>query len=130
MLAEEGLAYFITHDAAIAALIGDRYEPLVVPQDMLRPAVAYQRATTGTEYSHDGPSKPDYPTIQLTVEGRNYAEAKQVAKLIRGKLDGFKGMMGMLSVQACYAGNDVDGYSPIQQVPVVRFDVEIWCVEA
>lgn len=130
MLAEEGLAYFMTHDLAITALIGDRLEPLVVPQDKLRPAVAYERITTPAEYSHDGPSKPDYPTIQLTIEGRNYAEAKSVAKLIKNKLDGFQGMMGGLPVQACYINNLMDGYSAIQQTPVVRMDVEIWCVEA
>ena len=130
MLAEEGLAYFMTHDSAIIALIGDRYEPLVVPQDKLRPAVAYRRITTPAEYSHDGPSKPDYPTIQLTIEGRNYPEAKAVAQLIKNKLDGFRGTMGTLPVQACYINNLIDGYSSIQQTPVVRMDIEIWCVEA
>ena len=130
MLAEDGLAYFMTHDLAITALIGDRYEPLVVPQERLRPAVAYQRITTPVEYSHDGPSKPDYPTIQLTIEGRNYPEAKALAQLIRNNLDGFRGMMGTLSVQACYINNLVDGYSSIPKTPVVRMDIEIWCVEA
>lgn len=130
MLAEEGLAYFMTHDPIISSLIGDRFEPLVVPQDKARPAVAYQRITTPPEYSHSGRSNPEHPTIQLTIEGRTYTEAKQLAKTIRNKLDSFKGTMGTLEVQDCSIGNDVDGYSQTQQVPVVRLDIELWCVEA
>lgn len=129
MLAEEGLAYFMTHDLVIAALIGDRFEPLVVPQEKERPAIAYQRITTPVERSHDGRSKPDHPTIQLTIEGRDYAEAKRLAKVLAEKLDNFRGMMGTLEVQDCSINNHVDGYSQTRQVPVVRLDIELWCVE-
>lgn len=129
MLAEEGLAYFMTHDPVISALIGDRFEPLVVPQEKARPAIAHQRITTPPERSHSGRSKPDHPTIQLTIEGSTYAEAKRLAKTITDRLDGFKGMMGSLEVQDCLVNNIQDGYGQIKQVPVVRMDIELWCVE-
>lgn len=127
---EEVMTLHLLATPAVAALVADRVIPLLIPLDAPRPAIAYQRVSTPErEDAHDGPLGPATARIQLTCEGRTYAEAKALARAVRRSLRAYRGLMGsgatVLEVFSTRVSNDVDGYSEAAQAPVVRLDVFI-----
>lgn len=87
-------------NVAVAALLGGRIYPVVLPQRVAYPATRVQRISTARELAHDGPLTLARPRIQIDTWSPNYQEAKDVAKAIRIALNGFKGIMDGISVGA------------------------------
>jgi len=94
---------------AIAALVGTRIYPLVIPQRDTLPALRYQRIDTPRERSHSGSSHLAHPRIQLSVHALTYAETEAIATVLRTVLDG---TAGVPRAGACAIVNEVDDYDP------------------
>jgi hypothetical protein len=127
---EDGLPSFLMNDPVLFDLVADRICPLVIPLNISRPAIAFQRISTPTrEMAHDGPVGSATARIQLTAEGRTYAEAKRIMRSLRRRLGGYRGIWstndGQVVIQSIQVSNDSDGYSQTAQIPVVRADVFI-----
>lgn len=127
---EEGLYAFLTANAGVFGLVGERIYPQVIPQDAPMPAVAYQRISSPREYSHyPGASGLARARMQFTCEGDSYRQAKRVAEAIRAALSGYKGVAGDVTIGAAFLENENDSYSEGYQMPVVRVDYVIWYQE-
>lgn len=120
-----GLAQFLID----SGLVGKAVYPLVIPQDQVLPAVAYQRIDTPRVRSHSGPSGLASPRFQLTVQCGTYWEMLWVAQGIRERLDGFRGMMGTCTVQSCAVVNETEFQTEGNRYYVTRLDVIIWHLE-
>ena len=79
---ETDLTAYIARQAAITALIGTRFEPVLNVQRSVMPAVSYQVISGPTDYSQDGPGLTSW-RVQLTVTDPTYAAMEALAKLLR-----------------------------------------------
>ena len=125
---ETALTAEIQADAGLGALVGDRIYPLLVPQDVDLPAVAYQVISTDGTHTHNGTTPLVRATVQLALIGTTYQQAKAVRAAAKALLDNFKGLMGGptgLQIEECFVGNEVDGYNAGTQAKTVRMDLEI-----
>jgi hypothetical protein len=102
--------------------------PLQVPQDAT--GWSYFVVTDEQMLSHGGGTGFVTARIQidLTAVATPTASAYKVAlglrELMRGKLDGYRGVMG--SVQVDYCKTEIsDEWAPAQETPSTRFDVMI-----
>lgn len=112
MTPEQLVGWVLRNDDAVAALVAGRVYPLVVPQQVSRPAIAYQRISGPRTYSHSGPTLA-FARFQITCEGTTYAEACRVAAVVRVALER----------NGWQVANESDGYSELYAAPVKRMDV-------
>jgi hypothetical protein len=85
----------------VAALIGTRAYPLVLPQNPAVPAIRYQRiSTTRGPYRALGTGRAEYakPRFQLDCYATTAAGAKALADAVRIALDGFAGTVAGISI--------------------------------
>lgn len=94
MSLETSLVADLQGDPTIAALIGDRIYPLVVPQDVQLPALAYQVITGSGILAHSRPTSLANKRIQVACVGAEYADAAILADAIVALYRGFKGQLG------------------------------------
>lgn len=80
--------------AALAALVGDRVYPLVLPQGKPRPAITYQLITPVPSDEMRSKGVIERSRWQVSVWGTTYLEAKSVAEQVVACLDGFTGLLG------------------------------------
>lgn len=123
---EEGLYTFLTTTAAIAALVGTRIYPLLIPLDATLPAAAYQRISGPFEAAHDGPTGLVRARIQITCVGATYAAARAVAAAIVTAMLGYRGAMGDYTVSVPVIENVRDDRADTLSACVSRLDAIIW----
>lgn len=111
---------------ALTGLVGTRIYPLVVPQDVIMPAVAYQKISGAPQRSHSGFSNLSSDRFQITCEADDYATAKAVEVAVRHCWESYVGAQSGISIEAAQVVNIVDGFSDVHAAPVVRLDVMIW----
>lgn len=128
---EEALVAELLADVSVSGLIGTRVYPLLIPQDAILPAIAYQTIGAPDDYRHDGASEYRDVRMQLTCQADNYAAAKGLARAVRNCLSGYVGTLGSLNpVRGIFLNNQIDGYgsvvAPPENTPVtVRLDFTI-----
>lgn len=126
MTIEAGLNTHLLADSNVTGLVGARIYPLKAPQDADLPAIAYQKISGPRDETQSGPSGLVEARMQITCLGSTYSEAKSVAEVVRGSIDGFSGTMGSVSVGACHLDNEIDGWAATFEKPTVRHDYLIW----
>lgn len=108
--------------------------PLEIPQDASYPAWTYQVIDDEQQLAHGGPTGFYQARIQIDVMAKEsgslsaYGISAGIAKLMQGKLDGFRGSMGneTINVNVDYCKTmSSDDYAELHQLPSVRFDVMI-----
>lgn len=107
---ETDLTAYVGRQAAITALIGTRFEPVLNIQGSVMPAVSYQVISGPTEYSQDGPGLTSW-RVQLTVTATTYTAMEALAKLLWSALAG-KRWTGVDGSYASFVENVVDGLAP------------------
>lgn len=119
--------------AAITALVGTgtaaRIYPLVIPQDAIRPALAYQKTNSPKEHSHSGSSNLARSRFQFTCQAETYTSAKALAAAVRDGLIGYRGTISGVRIDGILIEDDGDNDNEIQTnevLPYVRVDVAIW----
>ena len=133
---EEVVFSRLTTFAGLAALIGTRAYPLVIPVDVTLPAIAYQTISSDPQKSHDGFTGLTMTRVQITTVANDYATAKQVDQQVRAAFNAvsFIALASTLSpgvlVQGAFIDNSIDDYDPVtfapQAAPIVRTDVILW----
>lgn len=104
--------------------------PIQVPQDAAYPAWSYQLIDDDQLLSHGGGTGFNKARIQIDLLAKEanglsaYGSAFAIARLIRAKLDGFKGMMNGVQVEYCKTMLS-DGWAELHNLPTVSFDVMI-----
>jgi hypothetical protein len=106
----------------VMALIGGHYYPLVIPQDVDSPAIAYQVISSPRTRSHSGDSQFTTTRFQFTCQAASYEMAKALAKAVRHAWESFRGNVAGINIQGAFVENELDS-SP--DVPVRRVDVRI-----
>lgn len=132
---EAALYAELAADSSVSALVSSRIYPVLIPQDVDMPAIAYQRISGPRDYSHQGAGLVS-ARFQITCQATSYSGAKSLAAAVRDALSGFSGTMGAggggggVKVQGAFVDNDLDGYGATAQEWTVRLDVIIQHTEA
>jgi hypothetical protein len=124
---EAGLTALLLGNTAVAAIVGDRVYPLVLPgkpgtEEVRKyvPSVTYQRvSSTRVAGTLQGPSELVGARIQVDAWADSYATVKHLADAIRSAVDGFKGTAGGKDIQGAFLEIDFDQFEP---------DVRLWRV--
>lgn len=122
---EEAIVDKLMNDVTVTNLIGTRLYPQVVPQDVARPSVAYQKIDS-VPVATRSIAMLARTTIQFTCEADDYAGAKEVAAALRASLSGWHDEYSDPMVFGVVEANESDGYSEQHLAPVVRVDVSVW----
>jgi len=119
---EEAIYNRMTTFAELSALISLRLYPVLIPQDVADPAVAYQVISGVPERSHSGFSNLTMTRFQFTCQAASYQSMKSVAKAVRHCWESFKGSVSGINIRAAFVENELDtGLA----VTVRRLDVRI-----
>lgn len=125
MSAETALVNLLTSDPTVAALVGGRIYPNVIPQDAALPAIAYQVLSSEKGYTHGGPNAGKNPYLQLTIEGSSYASTMAVCAACEARLSGYRGLMGGERFEAIFLENEFDGFNLETAVHTRRQDYRL-----
>lgn len=88
---EELLVGMMLGDAAVAALVGDRVYPLVIPQDAPLPAITYQEIETAALATAGGDDGRRESQFGVSVWGVSYLVVKQGRGALLGLFHGYRG---------------------------------------
>lgn len=120
------LVTLVTEDAAVAALIGTRMYPALIPQDAVLPALAYQQISEPGLYSHEGDVGLMVVRMQFTAQATSYASARAVLDALRAVLTGYSGTVNNTHFQAVFVENARDEWAATFERATARLDVSIW----
>ena len=123
---EEALFYKLANDTAVKALVASRVYPVLMPQDVTLPCLTYQRISTPRLHTHDKAGGTAHPRFQITVWDDNPKDVATLANAVRTCLDGFKGTVSTVVIQAILSDDDNDGYDPESQIFWRNLDFFIW----
>src|SRR3990167_11494916 len=98
---------------------------MTIPQEVSRPAAAYQVISQAEIMDHDGLSKLKTARVQLTCQGNTFEAAKELARMIGSAVRGHKGLMGDVTVESGEVLNEFDGWGAVGGVYTTRVDVGI-----
>ncbi len=129
---EEAVVAKILSDATLTAILGaspaQRLYPLLIPQDVDLPAIAYQKIDSPKTSSHSGRSDLARSRVQLMCAANDYTGAKALAKAVVACWWGFKGTVAGVRIDGTLIDDDGDE-SAQAGVPAVRVDLVIWHAE-
>lgn len=95
---QTALYAWLTAQAGVSALVGDRLYPLRLPQKCAYPAIRYERDNTDRSTDHDGQGDLLTTDLQLDSVATTLAAAVNVADAVRSALLNYSGAMGDLHV--------------------------------
>lgn len=136
MAIEEGIYTYIQTQSGVTALVSTRVYPIMMPQDFTLPAIVYSRISGEREHMANNTSKTtrmigkvraryQFDCIAETPDG-----AKDLGEALRKAMDGYIGLMGTNTVQACALINDNDIYDPETDTFIRSMDFRISYIEA
>lgn len=137
MTLEEGLYSRLSSTAALTALVGKRIYPVVLPPNVVYPAVTYQRISGPRVHTMGNDPGLAYPRFQISCWHRDisdpqkgYGQVKAVAEQVRLALQNQKNTTwGSVTIQAVLFDDDTDIYDPGAQTYQVALDFVIWYAE-
>lgn len=109
---EEALQAYVVADESISAVIASRMYPVFAPESAASPYLVYRVLSTQREYTMSGPTGTAQPTIKITCWADTYPAAKALARLVRSRLDGYRGTMGGISVRRIFLNDESDAFEP------------------
>lgn len=127
---EEAFFELLTTDPGLSALIGNRLFPVQLPEQVIKPAISYDRISGPRMMSHQGPSGTANPRYQFNCWGDTYAQSKRVADQLRFALDGLQTIIAVpteTSVEALFTAADntlLEDYVPDIDVLAKGFEVK------
>ena len=83
---EQALLAALEAGEDLASLVGEKIFALLIPEGTLLPCVTFQRISGIPANTLDGHSGLERISVQIDAWGRNYAEAKSVAKAVRAAM--------------------------------------------
>jgi Protein of unknown function (DUF3168) len=132
-----GLRAYLLDDAAIAAIVGTRVYPIVLPQGQVQTSIVYTRISGFGDNHMLGPSGLSRPRIQIDCWSQSIDTAAQLANLVKERIDGFLGtwLWGedspeeAIVVQGVFYENEREDYDDVSKLYRVSRDFFVWVSE-
>lgn len=87
MKAVTALYNILSSNSALTAVVGNRINPLRIPETSALPAIAYQVVSNRGNMTKSGPSKSDFTRVQVMIVASTYASAIEVGDLVRNAME-------------------------------------------
>lgn len=116
----------LTNTPAISAQVGTRIYPLVVPEDVQKPALAYQVISESRDYLMSGQDAVTESRVQITIVAESVSQMDTVAEALRSELSGYSGMVQSEKVYLITLENEYDGaVAEGENLRILRQDYQI-----
>lgn len=106
-------------NATVAAKVGARIYPLIMPQNPTFPALTYQRISSNQINSLGGFSGLENPHIVINAWGTRYDTVKELAEDVHVTMDAATAFKALMA-------SDIDGYDPDTGLYMVSQDFSCW----
>lgn len=128
---EKAIKKILDVNAAFKSAFGDRFFPMVLPQDQaIFPALVYQKISGPEVSSHQGSSGLAHPRFQFRVWAKTAIEAFDGAGFVRSALFGYSGTVavagGSVDVNAILIEDGRDDYDENRKLFGRSIDVVVW----
>lgn len=107
---ESVLRSAMTADATVSGLIGSRVYPVLAPATAALPFVTWRRAGVQREQTLGSPMGTPRVSVEYSIYGTTYENARQIADAMRQVLDGYGGTSGTTTVRQTSLENEVDDF--------------------
>lgn len=108
MSLEQGLHAALVADGTVNGLVAGRIYPEIMPQDVVYPAISYQRISTTRYQLLEGVDDFTQARLQVDCWCDSYAQVKTLALAVKSALDGVTGTLGAQAIQHCMLESMVD----------------------
>ena len=119
----------LTLGSDLAALVGTKIYALTIPTGQELPCVTYQRLSGIPANTLEGHSGLEHITMQVDAWGRNYAEAKSVAKAVRLALATQQSDLASGGVFGARLDSDSDYYEDETNYYRISMEYSCWFLE-
>jgi len=121
-------------NTAVTSLVSSRIYPVLAPASAALPFVTWRRSGIDREQTLGGPMGMPRVSVEYSIYGTTYEEARQVADAMRRVLDGYGGTSDNTEVKQASLEDESDDFvqlagadlPPVYQV-TQRYDV--WWIE-
>jgi hypothetical protein len=131
---ETVLRVALANSTAVTALVGTRVFPVVAPAEAVYPFVTWRRVAVQRLQTLSIPVGLPRVTLDFSIYGATYDQARQVADAMRKVLDGYGGTVDNTVVHRASVENETDDFVTLTgaELPpsyAITMTVETWWTE-
>jgi len=131
---ETVLRVALANSTAVTALVGTRVFPVVAPAEAVYPFVTWRRVAVQRLQTLSIPVGLPRVTLDFSIYGATYDQARQVADAMRTVLDGYGGTVDNTVVHRASVENETDDFVTLTgaELPpsyAITMTVETWWTE-
>lgn len=125
MAVEDAIKSRASGHAGLSALIEERFHPVAAPQDVVYPAVVYQRISSVPESAMTADTNVTRDRFQFMVLAQSYESAVAVALQVKAAIQRWQGTESGVVIEDSYLFNDIDLYDDETRIFQRAIDFEI-----
>jgi hypothetical protein len=126
-LIEDGIYAYLSTQANIISLVGDRIYPTLLPQIPTLPAIVFFNMGSDPIRKINGAPDLVSTEFQFHCFATELREAKLISKALRDSLESYVGLMGDSTVRAVLCSSEgMDDYDDVPNDFRVISEYEIW----
>jgi hypothetical protein len=131
---EAVLRVALANSTAVSSLVGTRVYPVVAPAEAVYPFVTWRRVAVQRLQTLSIPVGLPRVTLDFSIYGATYNQARQVADAMRKVLDGYGGTVDNTVVHRASVENETDDFVTLTgaELPpsyAITMTVETWWTE-
>lgn len=115
-----GLFAFLSADPGVSALVTAdgtvRIFPIKLPQGVKQASVVYTRISGQSEYTMQGADALARSRMQIGAWAPTAPEASTLANKVKDAINGYKGLMGDVTVQGVFMDSERESYDDVVQM--------------
>jgi hypothetical protein len=97
-------------NATVAGLVGSRVYPVVAPASAALPFVTWRRVAIRRQQTLGGPMGMPVTSVEYSIYGATYEQAREVADAMRSVLDGYGGTLNNTEVKQTSLEQESDDF--------------------
>lgn len=128
MSIETALYTQLSSHAGLSALVDNRIYPVLAPQNVALPFVAYFKVSNQREYTHQGYAGLSKVRMQISCYGDDYSDVKAVAIQVTAAMEVWPA--AVTAVQAVFQDNETDIFEDGVMLYHIALDFFVWYASA